>query len=101
VTTLMEFDTAEGAIVVQQPVPPGQVAPVNRTKVVVTKMEKSMTEVLGIVRGLAQDFATTVQNLPLESAELEFGLQFTAKGNLYVVEAEAGAAVRVKLTVKP
>jgi hypothetical protein len=98
---LFEFESGEGAVLIQAPTAPGEVAAVGRAGEVVAKMATSVGEVLGIVSGIAQGFSDALRDAPVESAELEFGLQVTAKGRLYIVESEAQGAIRVQLTVRP
>ena len=80
---------------------PGQVSPVGRTEDVIEKITSSMGAVLGLVGGIAKGFEEAVRDAPVESAELEFGLQFSAKGTIYVVETQGQGAIQVRLNVKP
>jgi hypothetical protein len=57
--------------------------------------------VFGMVSNLATGFAEAIKDAPVESAELQFSLQFTAKGNLYVVETETQGAVQITLKMLP
>jgi hypothetical protein len=98
---LFEFESGEGTVLIQAPTPPGEVAAVGRAGEVVDKVAASIGEVLGVVSGIARGFSDALKDAPVESAELEFGLQVTAKGRLYVVETEAQGAIRVQLTVRP
>jgi hypothetical protein len=99
-TKLLQFD-GETPILIQAPATPDDVAPISRAGDVVQKINESMAGVLGIVSGIAHDFSAALADAPVESAELEFGLQVTAKGKLYVVESEAQGAIRVQLTLNP
>lgn len=96
---LLELDAAEGTVLFQIPVGAAEVEPVGKTGEVIQKIGKSMGEVLGIVGGIAQGFHDAIKDAPVETAELEFGLQFTAGGRLYVVNLEAQGAIKVTLTV--
>jgi hypothetical protein len=42
-----------------------------------------------------------VNTAPVDSAEVEFGLKFSGKGTIFVVEASTEATLSVKLTLKP
>jgi hypothetical protein len=97
---LLELDAAGGTVLFQVPAGEAEVEAVSRTGEVVKKIAKSMGEVLGIVGGIAQGFHDAIKDAPVESAELEFGLKFTAAGRLYVVDLEAESAIKVTLTVK-
>jgi Trypsin-co-occurring domain 1 len=98
---LLELNSPVGPVLFQVPAQPGEVAAIGRTGEIVEKIAASMGEVLGIVSGVAEGFSAALAGSPVESAELEFGLQFTAKGKLYIVETEAQGSIRVQLTVKP
>jgi Trypsin-co-occurring domain 1 len=96
---LLELDVPGGTVLFEVPATGAEVAAVSRTGEVVEKITKSMGEVLGVVGGIAKGFHDAIKDAPVETAQLEFGLQFTAKGRLYVVEAEAQGAIKVTLTV--
>ena len=96
---LWEFDVPGGTVLFEAPAPDGQVAAVSKAGEVVEKIAKSMGEVLGVVGGIALGFHDAIKDAPVQSAQLEFGLNFTVKGRLYVVETAAESAIRVTLTV--
>jgi len=96
---LLELDAAEGTVLFQVPAGDGEVSAVSRTGEVVEKIAKSMGEVLGVVGGIAQGFHEAIKDAPVETAQLEFGLQFTAKGRLYVVDIGGESSIKVTLTV--
>ena len=98
---LLEIESAAGPLLFQLPARPGEVAAISKTGDVIDKIGASMGELLGIVSGVAKGFSSAIADSPVETAELEFGLSFTAKGKLYVVETEAQGAIRVQLTVRP
>jgi hypothetical protein len=98
---LLELDTPSGTILVEIPVAEGEVSAVSRTGEVVEKIAKSMGEVLGVVAGIAHGFHDAIKDSPVESAQLEFGLQFSVSGRLYVVETAAQSAIKVTLAVAP
>lgn len=99
--TILEFEGAYGAIRIQRAPTAGEVAAIGREEVVIKKVNASMTQIFDMVAGVADAFATSVKASPVESAVLEFGVQFTAKGSLYIVESEATAAIKVTLSVRP
>jgi Trypsin-co-occurring domain 1 len=99
---LLEFTTTDGDGVVIASLAPGDdVQAVSRVGDAVQKVEKSLADVLSMVRGVAFSFREALVSAPVESASIELGLQFTAKGNVYVVGAEVQSAIKVSLTVKP
>jgi hypothetical protein len=98
---LLEFpaETADVLIAVRDP--QDAVAPVGVADRVRERMDRSLDEVLDMVRSVAESFHHSLSGAPVESGEVEFGLQFTTKGTAYILEAGAGAAITVHLTVKP
>jgi hypothetical protein len=98
---LFEFEDANGTIYIEAPAPGGEIEPIGRGRVIVENVNRSIGEVLGMVSGVARGFADALGDSPVDSAELEFSLQFTAKGKLYIVETEAQGAIRVLLKIRP
>ena len=98
---LLEFDSDVGTVLVAVAASPGELAPVGKAADVVERIATSMGDVLAIAGGVAKGFADAIADAPVETAELEFGLQFTAKGSLYIVATEAQGAIRVTLQVRP
>jgi hypothetical protein len=96
---LLELDAAEGTVLFQVQAGEADVTPVSKTGEVIEKIAKSLGEVLGVVGGIAEGFHDAIKDAPVETAQLEFGLQFTAKGRLYVVDLAAQGAIKVTLTV--
>ena len=96
---LLELEGAEGTLLFQVPAGDAEISAVSRSGEVVEKIAKSLGEVLGIVGGIAQGFHDAIKDAPVKTAELEFGLQFTAKGRLYVVDIGGEASIKVTLTV--
>ncbi len=101
---LLEIGEGDDAVLIQA-LPPtaarGGARPINRDEQVVEKLDRTLAQVLSVVGQIAKDFETAVTDAPVSSAVLEFGLQMTAKGKLYVVEAEAQGSIKVTLTVAP
>jgi hypothetical protein len=101
VPKLIEVDSANGTVLLQVPAGSAEISAVSRTRDVIEKVASSLGEVLGIVGGVAQGFSDAIKTAPVESAELEFGLQFTAAGRLYVVDLGTQGAFKVTLKVAP
>jgi Trypsin-co-occurring domain 1 len=97
----LEFESTDGSILFEVTPGRGEVAAVNKAGELLEKVAISMGEVFGIVAGVARGFHEAIKDAPVDSAKLEFGLQFTAKGRLYVVESEAQSAIKVTLDVTP
>lgn len=98
---LLEFEGANGSVSFAVPAARGEIEAVGRGKEVVERVGKTIGEVFGMVSSLAEGFAEAIKDAPVESAELQFGLQFTGKGSIYVVETETQGAVQVTLKITP
>jgi hypothetical protein len=98
---LLELDAPGGTILVEVPAAEGEIAAASRAGEVVQKIAKSMGEVLGVVASVARGFHEAIEDAPVESAQLEFGLQFTVSGRLYVIDTAAQSAIKVTLSVAP
>lgn len=96
---LLELDVPGGTVLFEVPAKGSEIGAVSRTGNVVEKIAKSMGEVLGVVGGIAKGFHDAIQDAPVETAQLEFGMQFSASGRLYVVDVGAQSAIKVTLTV--
>lgn len=101
---LLELNTEDGGtILVAVEVPQeavGQVSAPGETPI--KKLDHSFEVVQAlIVRGcrpLTKAFAQLHQETQATNAEVEFGVNFTAKGNVYLVESSAQATLKVKVT---
>lgn len=98
---LLEFDAGGGTALFEVPAGTGEIAPVSKAGELVEKVSKSLGEILGIVGSIAEGFSDAIKDAPVATANLEFGLQFTAQGRLYVVDLAAQSAIKVTLTVTP
>jgi hypothetical protein len=68
----------------------------------VESVRGSLDEAFATASSMGDAFASALKKATSQpsAAELEFGLQFTAKGTVYVVGAEATASIKVKVTYK-
>jgi hypothetical protein len=98
---LLEFEGDGEQVLVAVRTPGDEIEAIGRLDETIERVGKSMTDVFGMVGKVAHDFYEALKTAPVESAEVELGLQFTGKGKLYVVESEAQAAIRVKLALRP
>jgi hypothetical protein len=98
---LLELTGQSGSVLFQAPAKSGEISAVSKTGEVIEKVATSIGQVLGMVGDIADGFKDAIKDAPVETAQLEFGLQFTASGRMYVVEAQAQAAITVTLTVTP
>ena len=69
---------------------------------VVVKVDASLEKIFSMIASVGEAARESLSGsqIPPESAEIELGLQFTAKGNVYIVESQAAASIKVKLTYK-
>src|SRR5260370_28460935 len=98
---LLEFGDADGTVLFQVPAKTGEIKAVGKTGDVIEKVTRSIGEVFGVVGGIAAGFSEAVKDPPVETAQLEFSLQFTASGRLYVVEAPGQGTITVPRTLSP
>jgi hypothetical protein len=96
---LLELDVSEGTALFEVPAVDGEISAVSKTGEVIEKIAKSVGEAFGVVGGIAEGFHDAIKGSPVESAQIEFGLQFTAGAQLYVVNTEAQGVIKVTLTV--
>jgi NTP-dependent ternary system trypsin peptidase co-occuring protein len=100
VAQLIEFDTPNGTIRIAARTPEDSISPVGVVEDAVAKaregLEKSMATVTWLCDA-AYGALVLTKNKPA-SAEVEFGLQITAKGTIYVVETQADASITIKAT---
>ncbi|MEH2447702.1 MAG: CU044_2847 family protein [Nostoc sp.] len=106
VRKLLELNTEDnGTILVAVELPDasvGRVAPTGELPI--EKVEANFDAVKElIVRGcrpITKAFRTLQQESQPVSGEVEFGVNFTAKGSVYVVESTGQASLKVKITWK-
>ncbi|RLC20957.1 MAG: hypothetical protein DRI57_03540 [Deltaproteobacteria bacterium] len=100
-----QFIELEEGIIVQVTVPENEVRRVSRSRGgEITKVEKAFDTVKDlIVKGckpLTETWKLVNQEMKAESAEVEFGISFTGKGSVYLVESSAQASLKVKINWK-
>ncbi|MEH1808617.1 CU044_2847 family protein [Nostoc sp.] len=103
---LLELNTEDGGtILVAVELPEASVVRVSPTgELPIEKVEANFDAVKElIVRGcrpITKAFRTLQQESQPVSGEVEFGVNFTAKGSVYVVESTGQASLKVKITWK-
>lgn len=101
---LLELDTEDGGtILVAVDVPESAVAPVSlNAELPIERVERTFDSVKDlIVRGcrpLTQAFRQLHEETQAVNAEVEFGINFTAKGNIYLVESTGQASLKIKVS---
>lgn len=103
---LLELNTEDGStILVAVELPDASVGRVSTTgELPIERVEANFDAVKDlIVRGcrpITKAFRTLQQESQPVSAEVEFGVNFTARGSVYVVESTGQASLKVKITWK-
>jgi hypothetical protein len=101
---LVELKTKSGGSVLMQiSQSDASVGPVSSLDDAYEDAVATLDEGLAQLEAIGEAFMETLGRLAaaLESAELELGFQATAKGKLFVVEAEGQASIKAKLVFKP
>jgi hypothetical protein len=98
-TRLLEVPVESGTVLIAVRTPGEAVTAATALDRVVDQVDQSLDDALRVARAVADSFAAAFETAPVESAVIEFGLSFTGKGKLYVVEAEIEATLKVTLTL--
>jgi hypothetical protein len=98
---LLEFPTPDGDVRILVREPQDVVGAVGVTDKAIERVDESLDEVLAVARRVATSVRDALKGAPVESAEVEFGLQLSSKGSVYIFEAGAQATLVVRLTVNP
>ena len=100
----LELDTGDGGtILVAVEVPETSVGRVSAPgDLPVEKLDRSFDAVKDLIvsgcRPITKAFKTLQQESQPMSGEVEFGVNFTAKGTVYIVESSGQASLKVKIT---
>jgi|GEM_PF-1827788 len=97
---LLQFHTEEGDVLIAVPAPAGSVQPTGRMEDSIEAVGKTLDQALCVVAGVSKSFREVFEKTGADAAELELGLQCTAKGSVYVVETTGNASLKVKLSFK-
>jgi hypothetical protein len=102
VAKIISFSTPGGSVEIKVLQPGDSISAVSLVDDVVVKVDASLDQMFSMVTSIGNSarIAFAKSPNPPESAEIELGLQFTAKGNVYVVESQGSASIKVKLTYK-
>ena len=99
-TKLLQFKTSEGEVLIAAPVAEHMVQPTGRLEDTIEVLNESLDEAMQVVVGVGDSFGKVFEKLKVDAADLELGLQFTAKGSVYVVEATGQASLKIKLSFR-
>jgi len=98
---LIEYPTKDGSVLIAVTRGGADVTPVANLEDTIQKAAQNLRDSFQIIRRIADDFVASLQAgvSAVTSAELEFGLDLTGKGTIYVVETTAQASFKVKLVL--
>jgi hypothetical protein len=97
---LLEFSVDNVGLLIAVPAPYEDVSAVGVLDDAIKKVDASLEGAFRTVTHLGKAFQQSLRDMTgVKVAELEFGLQFTSKGSVYVVEAQGQASLKVKLTL--
>ena len=94
---LIKIQSDEGDVIIAVPTNESLVQPVSVLEDTIQNMQLKLNEMLPVVARIGKSFKGVVADSGAGSADIEFGLQFSAKGNVYVVATEALASFKVTL----
>lgn len=98
---LVQFDShGKTAILIQAKGVDGTIVATGKLDDSIAIVNASIDKVFALVSDVVDGFRSTVKLDALASAELELGLQVTAKGTIYVAEVSGEATLNVKLIFK-
>jgi hypothetical protein len=99
---LMAFETPYGTVNIATRRGAAGVTAVGVVDDTIEKAGRSLDEMLTIVTGFSEAVRAALARAehPPAEASVEFGLEISGKGTIYVVETEATASIKVTLTYK-
>jgi hypothetical protein len=97
-TSIGEVDSGTSVISFEVRDPGDDVIATGVADRIVSTAEQSLDGVLSVIGKLAHSFSTAVEQTPATSAELEFSLEMSASGDLYIASGSATGVLRVALT---
>lgn len=99
---LIEVSSPDGTVLVAVRAAAGSINPTASLDETIERVGASVDEAFAVVERVVSSFTSHVKKFgeSLTEAEIEMGLAFTAKGSVYVVEAEAAATFKVTLKFK-
>ena len=93
--------TGDEQIMFEVPPAAGEVSAVSRVSDVIDKIDGSVDSIFGSIASMANRLAVALRDTSAQTAELEFSVEVSARGNVYVVQGESTGGIRVKLTLAP
>lgn len=99
--SILQFPDAKGTIMIQTAdVDKSAVVGTSKLDDTVKEISDSLSEKMEVLNTISDAVSEALikSKRAFSNVEVEFGLSFTGKGNIYVVQAEAEATIKVKLT---
>lgn len=103
---LIQMPCQDGTIIIEVETPENEVIPVSKSgERVVKEIKESFEKIESVIVSSCTVLTGALKNLAakepaLEKASLEFGLQLTAEGNIYLVKTAAQGSIKVSLDLK-
>lgn len=103
---LVRMPHRNGSIIIEVETPENEIIQVSKTgEWIIANAKESFEKVENVISDGCSILSKALKNLAekdpaLESASLEFGIQFTAEGNAYVVKSAANGAIKVLVNLK-
>jgi len=97
---LIEYDTPAGKVLISVPSAPG-VEAVGVLEKVVQASSQSFNAAFGVVTAVSRTARSALAAAQVQEAELEFSLQITTEGDLYIASGKTDAAMKVTLKIAP
>ena len=94
---LLELKAPDGGVLVAvRTSGDGQLEAASLSTATIEKLDVGIDAAFGMAKRVAKAFLAVAGESQAKSSEVEFGLKFNAKGNVYVVESTAEASIKVK-----
>ena len=103
---LIKMPSEDGSIVVEVETAEGEIIQVSKTgERIIEEAKEAFERVESAIIDTGSKLSRALKNLAekepsLESASLEFGLQFTGEGNIYLVKTAAQGSIKVSINLK-
>ncbi len=103
---LIKMPSKEGSIIVEVETTEDEIIPVTKIgERIIEEAKEAFEGVESAIIDIGSKLSRALKNLAekepsLESASLEFGIQFTGEGNVYVVKTAAQGSIKVSINLK-
>ncbi len=100
---ILEFDDQNATILIQAAEADSSlVKATSKIDDAISKIQASFADKIAVISDISNAVQQVMKKAAdgIESVEVEFGVSFTAKGSIYVAQAETEATIKVKLVIK-